>query len=442
MGQPLLEQEPTSVEVVTLTIPRGSLYSAPHDVVPQYSVPNGPANPEMPHSQVGEYLKVVRLVPVEVVDLAPKTKDEDGNDITGSEKPNSGKPLTPFVEVDPNANKIAHREIKVKIGDALKDKKVTWTLEALPGATPATIRGDWDKSPNHKDRFEASTAYDASSFRKVSQTTGETKVGADGHTAIRVNVPPIGFNQVRIKIQIEGMSTPIDLIDMEVPGVVVIDPGHGGDDSGAVGAGGVQEKDLALACGLSLRQQLLDKFANEKHGVRVVMTRDNTDDFPSLTRRPQIAKEKGADIFVSIHFNSGGASARGTETFVERTQAESQATSDPANNPGNNQNQAEDMELATALNTTTLNAVAASDAGAINRGVKREGKMVTRDGVSLNGNTQDYHPVKACLIEVEFLSNATALETIKLSNPSGVAIKDAFAENGATDVFNNIRNQQ
>jgi len=37
-------------------------------VVPQYSVPNGPANPEMPHSQVGEYLKVVRLVPVEVRD--------------------------------------------------------------------------------------------------------------------------------------------------------------------------------------------------------------------------------------------------------------------------------------------------------------------------------------------------------------------------------------
>ena len=66
MGQPLLEQEPTSVEVVTLTIPRGSLYSAPHDVVPQYSVPNGPANPEMPHSQVGEYLKVVRLLPVEL----------------------------------------------------------------------------------------------------------------------------------------------------------------------------------------------------------------------------------------------------------------------------------------------------------------------------------------------------------------------------------------
>jgi hypothetical protein len=78
MGQPLLEQEPTSVEVVTLTIPRGSLYSAPHDVVPQYSVPNGPANPEMPHSQVGEYLKVVRLLPIDLTAYKRGTIDAPG----------------------------------------------------------------------------------------------------------------------------------------------------------------------------------------------------------------------------------------------------------------------------------------------------------------------------------------------------------------------------
>jgi N-acetylmuramoyl-L-alanine amidase len=412
------------------------LNSGPNRWVKKVPDDNGVVELVAPNPNHGQ-TQTVRLVPIEVVELSPKVKDEDGNDIAGSEKPSSGKPLTPFVEVDPNANKIAHREIKVKIGDALKDKKVTWTLEALPGATPATIRGDWDKSPNHKDRFEASTAYDTSSFRKVSQTTGETKVGADGHTAIRVNVPPIGFNQVRIKIQIEGMSTPIDLIDMEVPGVVVIDPGHGGKDPGAVGAGGVQEKDLALAYGLSLRQQLIDKFSEEKYGLQVVMTRKTTEAFPSLTARPHSARDTGADVFVSIHFNSGGVTARGTETFVERTAAEA---SD--GNPGDNKNVDEDLGLATALNTTTLNAVTASDSGAINRGVKREGKAVTRDGETYNGNTQNYHPVKACLIEVEFLSNATALETIKLSNPSGVAIKDAFAENGATDVFNNILNQQ
>jgi hypothetical protein len=57
-----MEEAPVSVEPVTLTIPPGELYSEPHDMVSQ-----GPADPEMPHSQVGQYLKVVRLLPVEVV---------------------------------------------------------------------------------------------------------------------------------------------------------------------------------------------------------------------------------------------------------------------------------------------------------------------------------------------------------------------------------------
>ena len=390
-------------------------------------------------SQTGEW-HAVALVPIEVVELAPKTTDEDGNEIKGSEKPSSGKQLTPFVEIDPHANRIAHRELKVLIGKSMKDKKVTWTLNALPGAIPSVIRGAWSNSPvtAHTNCFEQSVTYGESGFRVLSGTgkdaKAETTVGADGHTAIRVNVPPIGFNQARITIKFGGMSTPMDLIDMEVPAVVVIDPGHGGQDSGAVGAGGVQEKDLALDYGLSLRRKLNGRFAEEKHILKVVMTRQTTEAFPSLASRPQRARDTGADVFVSIHFNSGAETARGTETFVERTAAEASN-----GNPGDNKNVEEDEKLASVLNTITLNAVAASDSGAINRFVKREGKAVTRDGASYNGNTQDYHPVRACLIEVEFLSNTTALETIKLSTVSGVAIKEAFAENGAIEIFNNIR---
>ena len=373
------------------------------------------------------------LLPVEVVELSPKTKDEDGNEIAGSEKPNSGKPLTPFVEVDSNANKIAHREIKVKIGDGLKDKKVTWTLEALPGATPATIRGEWDHSPTHKDRFEASTAYGANAFRKVSQSSGETTVGADGHTAIRVNVPPIGFNQVRIKIQIEGMSTPIDLIDMEVPGVVVIDPGHGGTDSGAVGRTDdtVKEKDMTLTYGLRLREELVRKFAAEERGLQVKMTRF-ADNFVELGDRAPYAKDYGADVFVSIHFNSSaprddGTYPRGTETFAQ-------------SEPGN-VNLAEDRALAGAVNATTLAAVTASDAGAVDRGVKTANFAVVKDGENSNGNATDRYLVKACLVEVEFLSNETAMGSVRLPGGTGTAIMDAFSMGGANDIFSNILNQ-
>ena len=343
-----------------------------------------------------------------------------------------------------NANKIAHREIKVLIGSLMKDKKVTWSLEPVPGATPAAIRGKLSNSPvaAHKNCFEESSAYGKNGF-VLSGTginaKGETTVGADGHTAIRVNVPAIGFNKTRIKIQIEGMSTPMDLIDMEVPAVVVIDPGHGGSDSGAVGAGGVQEKDLALAYSLSLRQKLIDKFTNEKQGLRVVMTRKTTAEFPTLPARPERAKNTGADIFVSIHFNSAAPSARGTEVLIERTLKESIATGDPIENPGANLNLEEDDGLSSTLSATTFNAVQASDSGAIQRALLRDGKVVNRD--IYNGNSEGYTPVRACLIEVEFLSHPTALETVNLSNPSGVAIKQKFADDVSVDIFNNIRNQ-
>jgi N-acetylmuramoyl-L-alanine amidase len=401
----------------------------------------------------------LHLLPIEVVEVSPKTKDEEGNDIVGSEKPNSGKPLTPFVEIDPKDNKIAHRELKVLIGSALKDKKVTWTLEPVPGATPAAIRGEWSDSPiaAHKNCFEKSVAYGESGFKILSgegeDAKGETIVGADGHTAIRVNVPPIGFNQARIKIQIEGVSTPMNLIDLEVPGVVVIDPGHGGTDSGTEGLpdNTILEKDLTLAYGLKLREKLIDRFKDEKRGLRVKMTR-KVDERIDLTLRAPYAKNYGADIFVSLHFNNGGknengtpnTSARGTETFVERT-------------PGNH-NLGEDASLARDLQATTVAAVQSQDPAGKHRptyednwvlngggnpipGVKSAGFLVTKDGVSNNGNTNEFKPVKACLIEVEFLTNATALDSVKLSGTTGGAIKDDFAENAATDIFTNILNQ-
>jgi len=273
--------------------------------------------------------------------------------------------------------------------------------------------------------------------------TAETTVDADGYTAIRVNLPPIGFNKARVKIEIEDVDEAVNLIDLEVPAVVIIDPGHGGDDPGAVGRtdNTILEKDLALAYSLKFQEELIDKFKEEGFALRVVMTRTTTNQFPSLLARPRVAKKKGADIFVSIHFNASainnGIYARGTETFVERIAAQASAE-----NPGDNKNVGEDEGLASALNATTLAAVAASDAGATDRGVKRAGKAVTRDGANYNGNTTSYHPIKACLIEVEFLSNEAALNSVNLANATGTAIKDHFAENAANDVFNNLSNQQ
>jgi len=94
------------------------------------------------------------------------------------------------------------------------------------------------------------------------------------------------------------------------PMVVVIDPGHGGKDPGAIGKG-VREKDIVLGIGLKLGQYINDNFSD----VKVVYTR-NTDVFVPLIERSRIANKCKADLFISLHANScTSLSTRGTETF-------------------------------------------------------------------------------------------------------------------------------
>ncbi|MFW6253723.1 MAG: N-acetylmuramoyl-L-alanine amidase [Chitinivibrionales bacterium] len=89
---------------------------------------------------------------------------------------------------------------------------------------------------------------------------------------------------------------------------IVIDPGHGGKDPGAIGAGGIKEKDLVLGIGLLLRDALKEK------DFTVYMTR-NTDRFLSLKQRTAFANEKKADLFVSIHADAIPGSRKKKESI-------------------------------------------------------------------------------------------------------------------------------
>lgn len=92
---------------------------------------------------------------------------------------------------------------------------------------------------------------------------------------------------------------------------VVIDAGHGGHDTGAVGKN-TKEKDITLSMALKL-EQYLNKNLPE---VEVLLTR-NTDVFIPLFSRIQFANEQNADLFISLHCNFiSNAKTRGTETFV------------------------------------------------------------------------------------------------------------------------------
>lgn len=96
---------------------------------------------------------------------------------------------------------------------------------------------------------------------------------------------------------------------------IVLDPGHGGKDPGAVGVNGIREKDVALGIARMLARRL-----RREMGVDVVLTRDR-DVFVSLKERTNIATRKSADgkyadLFVSIHSNaSRNRAAAGLETY-------------------------------------------------------------------------------------------------------------------------------
>ena len=89
---------------------------------------------------------------------------------------------------------------------------------------------------------------------------------------------------------------------------VVIDPGHGGKDPGAV-SNGFYEKIIALNTSLKLGQLLQD------NGINVIYTRDK-DKFVNLLERANIANKSDAQLFISIHCNSHSSQAYGAETFV------------------------------------------------------------------------------------------------------------------------------
>ena len=93
-------------------------------------------------------------------------------------------------------------------------------------------------------------------------------------------------------------------------GKIVIDPGHGGHDTGTIGPNGLEEKDLVLEVG-----RRLGKLLQTRLGAEVIYTRKN-DTFIPLETRTAIANQQRADLFISIHANSSqDPDARGVETY-------------------------------------------------------------------------------------------------------------------------------
>ncbi len=153
--------------------------------------------------------------------------------------------------------------------------------------------------------------------------------------------------EVRLIVEVFRQAAPRALAPQSggAPGVrtVVLDPGHGGVETGAVGPAGTTEKDLALTVSRSLKRLLERRLP-----VKVVLTRAGDADLP-LETRTAIANQNKADLFISLHFNSYfGRRAHGAETYFLSREASDQVAAAAAaeeNRAGGEPSPESDLQL-------------------------------------------------------------------------------------------------
>lgn len=201
--------------------------------------------------------------------------------------------------------------------------------------------------------------------------------------------------------------------------VVVIDPGHGGTDTGARGKRGLEEKRVVLDLARRLRAHLV------KAGLRVYMTREN-DRFIELDERCRKAERWGADFFISIHLNSAGnPTANGLETYVLAAAGyESTAGGlSNLNQPGNR------FEAANGVAGYMVQRAIATRMGSTDRGVRRSRFLVLRNA-----------PCPAVLVECAFVSNPAEEEKL-LQEAHREALAQSLAR-GTLNYLNWVKQSQ
>ena len=226
--------------------------------------------------------------------------------------------------------------------------------------------------------------------------------------------------------------------------VIAIDAGHGGEDPGASGSRGQHEKDVVLAIAKELQRQI-----NSEKGFRAELTRTG-DYFIPLRGRTEIARKKGADLFVSIHADAAPSAAafgasvfalseRGATSETARWLADSENRSDLIGGAGNVSLDDKDRMLAgvlldlsmTASLTSSLNVgqKVLSNIGQVTplhkRRVEQAGFMVLKSP-----------DIPSILVETGFISNsseATKLQTAShqqaLARSIRTGVKQFFEQN-------------
>jgi len=145
----------------------------------------------------------------------------------------------------------------------------------------------------------------ADPYRLIIDVAGERHAAGSDNSARRANQEPATRKPLQTTNKM-GAPTAVSNGLRKV----VLDPGHGGKDPGALGPGGIAEKEIVL----SIAKKLAVKLKTEM-GTEVVLTRKD-DRFVPLEDRTLLANSQDADLFISLHVNaSPNADARGIETY-------------------------------------------------------------------------------------------------------------------------------
>jgi N-acetylmuramoyl-L-alanine amidase len=204
---------------------------------------------------------------------------------------------------------------KVEATSKPTSKPISAVVEEVSRAEVQGLRGDKSGSLNARpmDTIQAqpglrdNATKDAAPgvFDGLKKTRKSRTKAAGGANAVVADATPARAATAMA----DGETSLVRALGLKI-GRIVIDAGHGGHDSGTLGADGIQEKDVVLDVALRVGKLLHDRL-----GAEIIYTRSD-DTFIPLETRTAIANKAQADLFLSIHANSSSdSSARGVETY-------------------------------------------------------------------------------------------------------------------------------
>ena len=200
--------------------------------------------------------------------------------------------------------------------------------------------------------------------------------------------------------------------------IVALDPGHGGEDPGAIGPSGLREKDVVLQVALQLRDRI-----NKKPGMRAVMTRD-ADFFVPLYDRVNKARRVQADLFISIHADAFFTpEARGASVFAlsqggassaaARWMAKKENAADMVG--GVNANVKDEQVLKALLDMSTAAQIKDSlrVGSEVLRNIGKVGRLHKRDVEQAGFAVLKAPDIPSILVETAFISNPTEEQRLR-----------------------------